>query len=328
MKKSDLATAVVDFGTTKSNPRGNNKIIGITPHHMAGKMTAEACAKSHRDNANISSSANYYIGYDGTICAGVSEDRRAWTSANRNNDYTHITFEVSNDGGAPDWHISDASYKALVRLCADICKRYDIKPHFTGKPDGTITYHQMFANTDCPGPYLKNLIDSGKFESDIQQAMGGKTVQTDTAPIVAPTSQTLNLKQGDIIKLKEGATYYNGKAIPSWVVKSKLYYRGVNNNGVIISTLQEGSITGVVKPEDIIQSNQETKIEQPSSYTTKITVSSLNVRTGPGTNHPVTTVVSKNEVFTIVDEENGWGLLKSYQSNRNGWIYLKYTQKI
>lgn len=170
MIKSDLATMVVDFGNNKSNPR-NAKIIGITPHHMAGKMLADDCAKSHL-YSDRQSSAQYYIGYDGGICAGVSEDRRAWTSSSRPNDHSHITIEVSNDGGEPNWHISDAAYKSLVNLCADICRRYDIDPHFTGEAGASITYHQMFAATDCPGPYLKNLIDSGKFEEDIKIAMG------------------------------------------------------------------------------------------------------------------------------------------------------------
>ena len=59
------------------------------------------------------------------------------------------------------------------------------------------------------------------------------------------------MKHGDIITLKKGATYYNGKSIPSWVFKSTLYYRGTNENGVIFSTQKTGAITGVVRPEYI-----------------------------------------------------------------------------
>ena len=32
----------------------------------------------HRDE-NREASANYYIGFDGTICAGISEDQRKFT---------------------------------------------------------------------------------------------------------------------------------------------------------------------------------------------------------------------------------------------------------
>lgn len=181
MVKSSLATQSVDV-SAKSNPRGNNKVLKITPHHMAGKMLADDCANMHRNNGK-QQSANYYIGYDGTICIGVSEDRRAWTSASRDNDYHAITFEVSNDKLAPEWSISDAAYKSLVALCADICSRYHIDPHYNGGPSGTITYHSMFQATNCPGPWLLKKIQSGQFEKDIKEAMG--------KPVPTPTSETL-----------------------------------------------------------------------------------------------------------------------------------------
>lgn len=62
-------------------------------------------------------------------------------------------------------------------------------------------------------------------------------------------------------------------------------------------------------------------------YKVKVTESELNVRKGAGTNYPVTTVVKKGDVFTIVEEKkNGttlWGKLKSGA----GWLSLKYTKK-
>lgn len=61
-----------------------------------------------------------------------------------------------------------------------------------------------------------------------------------------------------------------------------------------------------------------------TSYKVKITASVLNVRKGVGVNNPITTTVRKGEIYTIVDESNGWGKLKSGA----GWISLKYTQKI
>ena len=59
------------------------------------------------------------------------------------------------------------------------------------------------------------------------------------------------------------------------------------------------------------------------SYKVKVTCSVLNVRKGAGTNHAVATTVKKNEVYTIVDEQDGWGKLKSGA----GWICLAYTKK-
>ena len=59
-------------------------------------------------------------------------------------------------------------------------------------------------------------------------------------------------------------------------------------------------------------------------YLVKVTVDLLNVRSGVGTKFPVTTTVKKNQVYTIVEEKDGWGKLKSGA----GWISLKYTAKL
>jgi hypothetical protein len=170
MVKSDLATEVVDFGTRNSNPR-NQKVCRITIHHMAGNLGAVECAKMHMNTAT--SSAKYYIGTDGTICAGVSEDRRAWTSGSRENDHSAITIEVANNSGAPNWTVSDKAYKACIALCADICQRYGINPHYNGEKTGTLTIHRMFQNTDCCGAYLIGKHEDGSIERDIINKMGG-----------------------------------------------------------------------------------------------------------------------------------------------------------
>lgn len=60
------------------------------------------------------------------------------------------------------------------------------------------------------------------------------------------------------------------------------------------------------------------------NFMVRVTASALNVRAGAGVQYKINTVVKKGEAFTIVDELNGWGKLKSGV----GWISLKYTEKI
>lgn len=69
----------------------------------------------------------------------------------------------------------------------------------------------------------------------------------------APKPVEVTFKIGDVVKLKDGCTYYNGKAIPNWVRKSTLYYRGENKNGLVFSTLKTGAVTGTVKKGDLIK---------------------------------------------------------------------------
>lgn len=61
----------------------------------------------------------------------------------------------------------------------------------------------------------------------------------------------------------------------------------------------------------------------PEQFTVQITASSLNVRKGPGTSYTVAQTVRKGQVFTIVQQQGGWGKLKSGA----GWISLKYTAR-
>ena len=133
---------------------------------------------------------------------------------------------------------------------------------------------------------------------------------------------TSTFKQGDEVKLRAGATYFNKKSIPNWVFKSKLYVRSAVNpitGEVSVSTLKSGAITGVVHINDL--EPYKTQFEQ---YQVKITASILNVRSGPGTQYSVNAVVKKGQSFTIIDQQNNWGYLKS----KAGWICLDYAKKL
>lgn len=133
--------------------RGGERVCKITPHHMAVKWTGERCAESF-DVRGRNASANYCIGYDGEIVGCVDENDRSWCSASGWNDRKAITIEVSNSSTGGDWPISQKSWDSLVRLCADICRRYGFRLSYDGTRNGSLTEHQMFAATNCPGPYL------------------------------------------------------------------------------------------------------------------------------------------------------------------------------
>lgn len=133
--------------------RGGERVCKITPHHMAVKWTGERCAQSF-DVRGRNASANYCIGYDGEIVGCVDENDRSWCSASGWNDRKAITIEVSNSSTGGDWPISQKSWDSLVRLCADICRRYGFRLSYTGTSSGSLTEHQMYASTNCPGPYL------------------------------------------------------------------------------------------------------------------------------------------------------------------------------
>lgn len=181
MSNSRLATY------TKLSPNCNaprlHKIDKITIHHMAGNGSVEACGEIFANVARRAS-ANYGIGSDGRIGLYVDEANRAWTSSNYDNDHRAVTIEVANDGGAPNWHVSDKALAATIDLCVDICRRNGIeKLIFTGDASGNLTMHKFFAATACPGPYLESKFPY--IAKEVNRRLGVKTAAKKTVKQIA-----------------------------------------------------------------------------------------------------------------------------------------------
>lgn len=60
--------------------------------------------------------------------------------------------------------------------------------------------------------------------------------------------------------------------------------------------------------------NQEVKL-LPSTKDPQVTATTLNVRTGPGVDHPVLTQLKKGDTVKIEGTENGWAKLSAYVSS-------------
>ena len=161
----------------------------------------------------------------------------------------------------------------------------------------------------------------------------GQTVATPpvtpAAPVAPETPETpatqtpsVAFKVGDEVKLVAGAKYTSGKSIPSWVMKSKLYVREIQANGnIVVSILKSGAITGVVSSKYLEAYNKPAKF---APYKVQVTADALNIREGAGTNYKIKGCIKDKGIYTIIEENNGWGRLKS----KVGWISLAYTKKV
>ena len=72
------------------------------------------------------------------------------------------------------------------------------------------------------------------------------------------------------------------------------------------------------------QTESKEVVATPKEYKVKVTADSLNIRSGPGTSYKIVGAIKDRGVYTIIEERNGWGKLKS----KVGWIRLSYTKKI
>ncbi len=240
---------------TKISP---NKTVGrkhiidtITPHCVVGQLSAKQVCDNIFAKPSRKASSNYVIGKDGEIALCVREKDRSWCSSNAANDHRAVTIEVASDT-KPPYAITDAAYKSLVKLCADICRRNGIESlkwqgdkSLIGHTDKqNITVHKWFANKDCPGEYIYSRL--GRIADEVNEILNGSKEEIQNEPF-AP-------------------------------------------------------IIG------------------------KVSISNLNIRTGPGTDYPKTGRFTGKGVFTIVEtasgkgSKKGWGRLKSGA----GWISLDY----
>ena len=86
------------------------------------------------------------------------------------------------------------------------------------------------------------------------------------------------------------------------------------------------SILKAIVSEGKVQFMESLTLSAP--YMVRVSIPDLNIRRGPGTSYPKTGKFTGVGVFNIVEEKDGWGLLKAYQEGRNGWISLAFTTRI
>ncbi len=86
------------------------------------------------------------------------------------------------------------------------------------------------------------------------------------------------------------------------------------------------SILKAIVSEGKVQFMESLTLSAP--YMVRVSIPDLNIRRGPGTSYPKTGKFTGVGVFTVVEEKDGWGLLKAYQEKRDGWISLAFTTRM
>ena len=178
-----------------------HSIDRITPHCVVGQCTAEGLGDWFAKTSTQASS-NYGIDKDGRVGLYVEEKNRSWCSSSGANDHRAVTIECASDTTEP-YAFRDGVYSALIRLCADICKRNGkTKLLWLGDKDKTLAYepaanemvltvHRWFANKSCPGNWLMARMDD--LAAKVTAALG-TTVEPPSEP--APAEPAEKLTQG------------------------------------------------------------------------------------------------------------------------------------
>lgn len=235
-----------------------------------------------------------------------------------------IQFEICEDN-LKNKEYFEAVYEEACQITAYLCKMFNIDPLGTVQYKGitipTIICHKDSYTFGCGNNHADIYHWFPKYGKSMETARQdvANILKSNNAQISKPIeskNETNSLQIGQTIKLKDGAVYTTGKAIPNWVMKKDLYVRKINGNNITISILKSGAITGVVNINQI-------KLDKMSPYRVQVS-KILNVRSEPNDKAKIVAQIQNKGVFTIVEENNGWGKLKS----GIGWIYLNYTKKI
>ncbi len=133
---------------SKFHSRMGRKITRIILHHWAGISGGDA----RLTNPNEEASATY-IGYsDGRILGQVPEEYRPWTTGSWEADAESVTIELQNSAAGGDWPVSEKLLAQLIKLIADLAKRYG----WGGVAARNVRGHMEFYATACPGPHVWN----------------------------------------------------------------------------------------------------------------------------------------------------------------------------
>ena len=269
----------------------------IVVHNTANDATAQNEIKYMISNNNQVSF--HFAVDDKEIVQGLPLDRNAWAcgdGANGKGNRKGIQIEIcySKSGGVRFENAEKNAAKFIAQLLKE-----------RGWGVDKVKKHQDFSNKYCP----HRTLDKGwaSFVNMVKDYLNelNHPVQS---------TQTSNISVGDKVKVKTTATHYaTGQSMASFVKGSTYEVTRIDGNKLLLS-----DIVSWVWDYDVDKVGSTTQSNSDNSFLVEIICDELNIRQQADFNSKVVGTVKKGEVFTIVEESNGLGKLKSGV----GWISM------
>lgn len=332
-------------GLVKPNAKvdnGSGKPRGITVHNT-GAITvssqttmAEQYARATYPNLNMNGAiVHYYVsGYNAIwqmLNTEPGSTERGWHASDGNSRRkAHNGSKYSELGGNLDTIAiecignSKEAEDATALLVAYLCKKHGLNPkvdvythnYFMGLSESIVSG----AAKNCPIYILPHW---SEFISTVYKYYSPSNSSSTTPP------STTDYKEGDIVQFTGTKHYKSANAPLGFTCKpgkaeiQKIYQPGKSKHPYNLKYIGGGgsTVNGWVDADTISKIDSNTKFVP---YLAQVTTDVLNVRSGAGANYKIVTTVKKNQVYTIVEELNGFGRLKSGA----GWISLQYIKKL
>ena len=305
----------------RGSPR-SHVIDTITIHCVVGQCSVEGLGSVFAPTSRGASS-NYGVGADGRIGMYVEERDRSWCSSNIDNDNRAVTIEVASDTTHP-YAVNEKAFAAMLDLVTDICKRNGIKKLVwsTNKSDRVnhrngcnMTVHRDYAQKACPGDYLYSR--HGEIAAEVNRRLNADTSNTMSTTTEEPktpaptgTSQTAEIKVGDLVKIV-GNSYYFGQTVPNWVLAKNWIVAAVSSGRVVVNKSEDGqnAIMSPFKASDLtLVRAAESVAPATAENPTNEKPSDENDKQSEGGDHaePVVTVCRASDVIAVAQKELGY----------------------
>ena len=262
----------------------------IVVHNTANDASAQNEVKYMISNNNQVSF--HFAVDDKEVVQGLPLDRNAWAcgdGANGKGNRKGIQIEIcySKNGGIRFENAEKNAAKFIAQLLKE-----------RGWGVDKVKKHQDFSNKYCP----HRTLDKGwaSFVNMVKDYLNelNKPVQS---------TQSSSISVGDKVKVKTTATHYaTGQSMASFVKGSTYEVTKVDGNKLLLS-----DIVSWVWDYDVDKVGSATQSNSDNSFLVEIICDELNIRQQADFNSKVVGTVKRGEVFTIVEEKNGLGKLKS-----------------
>ena len=262
----------------------------VVVHNTANDASAQNEVKYMISNNNQVSF--HFAVDDKEIVQGLPLDRNAWACGDGGNGKGNrkgIQIEIcySKNGGVRFENAEKNAAKFIAQLLKE-----------RGWGVDKVKKHQDFSNKYCP----HRTLDKGwaSFVNMIKDYLNelNKPVQS---------TQSSSISVGDKVKVKTTATHYaTGQSMASFVKGSTYEVARIDGNKLLLS-----DIVSWVWDYDVDKVGSTTKSNSDNSVLVEIVCDELNIRQQADFNSKVVGTVKRGEVFTIVEEKNGLGKLKS-----------------
>lgn len=152
---------------SRSGEKQNN-ITDIIIHYVGNAGSSAIANRNYFENLRnthrTSASSHYIIGLHGEIIRCIPDDEVAFHSGSYSENRKSIGIENCHPNA--DGKFNEQTYNALVELCAELCKKYNIGIN-------NIKTHNMITGKNCPKYYVEHTDAWEQLKQDINNKING-----------------------------------------------------------------------------------------------------------------------------------------------------------